>query len=75
MKSTSSHWLATCVAALLAFVATVAPHGDVRGEEAVAPARDQAAAIELGRMLFFDPKLSGDKWVSCASCHHPGLVF
>jgi cytochrome c peroxidase len=26
-------------------------------------------------MLFFDPKLSGDKWVSCASCHQPGLAF
>ena len=74
MKSTSSPWLATCVAVLLASVALLAPHGDARGD-GVAPARDEAAAIELGRILFFDPKLSGDKWVSCASCHQPGLVF
>lgn len=28
---------------------------------------------ELGRMLYFDPRLSGSNWISCASCHHPGL--
>ncbi|HEX8376538.1 MAG TPA: cytochrome-c peroxidase [Pedobacter sp.] len=27
--------------------------------------------IELGKLLFYDPILSGDKDVSCASCHHP----
>jgi cytochrome c peroxidase len=27
--------------------------------------------IELGRMLFFDPRLSKDGKVSCASCHDP----
>jgi cytochrome c peroxidase len=29
------------------------------------------AKIELGRLLFYDPILSGQKDVSCASCHHP----
>ncbi|MEM9254574.1 MAG: cytochrome c peroxidase [Pseudomonadota bacterium] len=29
--------------------------------------------IDLGRYLFFDPVLSGDGSVSCASCHHPEL--
>lgn len=29
--------------------------------------------IELGRLLFFDKILSGNKDVSCATCHHPGL--
>lgn len=29
------------------------------------------AKIELGRLLFYDPILSGGKDVSCASCHHP----
>jgi cytochrome c peroxidase len=28
---------------------------------------------ELGRMLFFDKVLSGNKNISCASCHHPGF--
>lgn len=27
--------------------------------------------INLGRMLFWDPVLSGDGDVACASCHHP----
>lgn len=27
--------------------------------------------IELGQLLFYDPILSGNKKVSCASCHHP----
>ena len=26
---------------------------------------------ELGRLLFFDPILSGNKDVACATCHHP----
>ena len=29
------------------------------------------AKIELGRQLYFDPRLSADGKVSCASCHHP----
>lgn len=31
--------------------------------------------VELGRMLFFDPVLSGNGKRSCASCHHPGKAF
>ena len=31
--------------------------------------------IDLGRYLFFDPVLSGDGTVSCASCHNPDLGF
>ncbi|MBP6699612.1 MAG: cytochrome-c peroxidase [Halioglobus sp.] len=31
--------------------------------------------IDLGRHLFFDPVLSGDGTVSCASCHNPALGF
>ncbi len=31
--------------------------------------------IDLGRYLFFDPALSGDGSLSCASCHHPDLGF
>jgi cytochrome c553 len=29
------------------------------------------AKIELGRQLYFDPRLSVDSTVSCASCHSP----
>jgi cytochrome c peroxidase len=34
-----------------------------------------AETIALGRKLFYDPRLSKDDTVSCASCHHPDLVF
>lgn len=43
--------------------------------EAPAPAdnRPTAARVELGKMLFFDPRLSRNGNTSCASCHNPGL--
>jgi cytochrome c peroxidase len=31
------------------------------------------ARVELGKMLFFDPRLSRDGNISCASCHNPSL--
>lgn len=31
--------------------------------------------IKLGRILFFDPILSGNKDVACATCHHPSNAF
>ena len=31
------------------------------------------ASAELGRLLFYDPILSGNKNISCATCHHPTL--
>ena len=30
---------------------------------------------KLGEMLFFDPRLSGDKNISCATCHIAGLAW
>lgn len=29
--------------------------------------------VELGKALFFDPRLSGSGWISCATCHNPVL--
>lgn len=31
--------------------------------------------IELGKLLFFDPILSSNKDVACATCHHPEFGF
>ncbi len=41
------------------------------------PHRDgfTAQQIDLGRYLFFDPVLSGDGSLSCASCHNPARGF
>jgi cytochrome c peroxidase len=40
----------------------------VPADNALTPAR-----VELGKMLFFDPRLSGSGWISCATCHNPAL--
>lgn len=47
---------------------TLAPLGD-----APIPSDNKQtdAKIELGKLLFFDPRLGGDASVSCASCHSP----
>ncbi len=37
-------------------------------------AAPRAAKVELGRMLFFDKILSGNKNISCATCHHPAFA-
>ncbi|MEZ5553527.1 MAG: cytochrome c peroxidase [Pseudomonadales bacterium] len=41
------------------------------------PPRDgfRPQQIDLGRYLFFDPLLSADHTLSCASCHHPDYGF
>jgi cytochrome c peroxidase len=31
--------------------------------------------VELGRLLYFDPILSGSDDISCATCHHPDMGF
>ena len=41
------------------------PEGDTYSE----------AKSKLGKMLFFDPILSGSKSRACASCHNPGLSW
>ncbi len=33
------------------------------------------ATVELGRLLFFDPILSGERDIACATCHHPTLAW
>jgi cytochrome c peroxidase len=33
-----------------------------------------ADKVELGRLLFFDKILSGNRNISCATCHHPSLA-
>jgi cytochrome c peroxidase len=57
-------------------LATSNSTGDIWQRPAVpAPADNQpnAARIELGRALFFDPRLSAKGVMSCATCHNPAL--
>jgi len=39
-------------------------------ENALTPAR-----AELGKTLFFDPRLSASDWISCATCHNPAFSW
>jgi cytochrome c peroxidase len=55
-------WLAGSVLALL---------GSAAGQE---PTRSDELAA-LGARLFFDPRLSSDRSIACASCHRPELGF
>lgn len=38
-------------------------------------AQVEPARAELGRLLFFDPILSGDRNIACATCHHPAFAM
>jgi len=48
-----------------------------RPTEVPAPAdnRPTPERVELGKMLFFDPRLSGNGTISCASCHNPAFAW
>jgi cytochrome c peroxidase len=37
--------------------------------------RSDARKVALGRLLFWDPILSGRKDVACATCHHPQFGY
>ena len=43
-------------------------------ETTLAP-RTDPAAVHLGRLLFWDPILSGNKDTACATCHHPDFAY
>jgi cytochrome c peroxidase len=57
-------------ATLLALVLGTSVSAQELGPRPVFPEVDEAR-VELGWMLFYDPILSGNQSVSCATCHHP----
>src|SRR5262245_41073788 len=34
-----------------------------------------SSKVSLGKLLYFDPILSGENTISCAHCHHPDFGF
>jgi cytochrome c peroxidase len=42
---------------------------------AALPTTPDPARVELGKLLFFDGRLSGDATTSCATCHDPNHAF
>ena len=71
--------LGLAVASLVARAAPPADHRDAYRRPATVPhpADNQPTPgrIELGKMLFFDPRLSGNGAISCASCHNPSFAW
>jgi cytochrome c peroxidase len=57
-----------------AFFAALVAHAQVLGLPPL-EGRPAAEAIEAGRRLFLDARLSADGRVSCASCHQPARAF
>ena len=45
------------------------------GEAAGAQSTAGDGVVELGRLLFWDPILSGERDVACATCHHPDFAY
>jgi cytochrome c peroxidase len=73
MKTLSTRHAAAVLALLGAFSAGVsAQTAAATPDLAPLPApRFNAAMAELGRYLFFDPRVSGDAALACATCHDP----
>jgi cytochrome c peroxidase len=44
-------------------------------EYVISPTTLRAARVALGQKLFFEPRLSGDGSVACATCHDPARAF
>jgi cytochrome c peroxidase len=60
---------------LIGSVVAAEPDPWLRPEVAPAPPENQLtpARVQLGQLLFFDPRLSRKSTMSCASCHNPAL--
>lgn len=45
--------------------------------EVVHPANNPTSneKVELGKLLFWDPIISGEKDIACVSCHHPNFAY
>jgi len=71
--------LMVCIASAALFASTSAYAGLIEPLPAIPPIpADNTMTpdkVELGKMLFFEPRLSGSKWISCATCHNPVMGF
>jgi cytochrome c peroxidase len=71
--------LAACALSVWASAASVRTQGLLaplpRTVEAPADNPTTPEKVELGRLLFWDPVLSGHKDIACATCHHPRFAY
>lgn len=66
----SDRWRSTVVSVVVVALCGAATAGELPSPDVTFPEVDPPL-IELGRLLFYDPILSGNREVSCATCHHP----
>ncbi|MDR0226569.1 MAG: cytochrome-c peroxidase [Burkholderiaceae bacterium] len=76
MKTASSFSVRPLVAALIAAACSLGAQAAAPNEpiQPIAPAKvTHPAMVELGKKLFFDPRLSRSGFISCNSCHNLGM--
>lgn len=64
-------WLKRCLVCLVSAVLAGAVAAGPLPDAAPEFATHDPKAVELGRLLFYDKVLSGNRNISCADCHHP----
>ena len=65
---TTGAWGETTLKQAQALFKPVPAHPPVLAKNSATPAK-----VELGKMLFFDPRLSASNLISCSTCHNIGL--
>ena len=79
MKSFAGLWLAAPAVAALYYGSAESTRPPAQLPAAVVDSdyyhggSPSTAKVELGRALFFDKMLSGNRNIACATCHHPDL--
>lgn len=60
-----------CLSALVSLASISVQAAQNEPIQPIAPVRiTNPAAVELGKMLYFDPRLSKSGFISCNSCHN-----
>ncbi|MCI0508125.1 MAG: c-type cytochrome [Gammaproteobacteria bacterium] len=76
-------WLTICLIAVCEFITSAGAYAQINKdllEKYKVPSikepllnKSNNYRLKLGKTLFFDPRLSGSNWISCATCHNPAL--
>ncbi len=85
MRSPVRAWVFLVLVGCASIIVATLGHSSTAAQARLAalPEKPQAPAdnpttperVALGRLLFWDPILSGEKDVACATCHHPAFGY
>jgi cytochrome c peroxidase len=78
MHSNQSHYVARFTATALIYISCSLPSVSAHAEALLLPVpltatdfpEEGTAQVKLGQLLFYDKILSGNKNISCSTCHH-----